>query len=84
MLIENNEFDKISGGVGSHNEKLSVVEDNPYTNVTIRNNTFKDLKGEATTAPKPRELCCATAITIPYRETCYPSAGELLCGRDLP
>lgn len=47
VLIENNEFDKISRGVGSHNEKLSVVEDNPYTNVTIRNNTFKDLKGEA-------------------------------------
>ncbi len=47
VLIENNEFDKVSRGVGSHNEKLSIVEANPYTNVTIRKNTFKNLKGEA-------------------------------------
>lgn len=47
VLIENNEFDKVSRGVGSHNEKLSVVEANPYTNVIIRNNTFKNLTGEA-------------------------------------
>lgn len=47
VLIENNEFDKVSRGVGSHNEKLSIVEANPYTNVVIRNNTFKNLKGEA-------------------------------------
>lgn len=47
ILIQNNSFNKVARGVGSHNEMTSDVESNPYTQVTVRNNTFKNLKGEA-------------------------------------
>ncbi len=47
VLIEKNKFMNVARGVGSHNEMEAGVEKKPYTNVTIRNNTFKNLKGEA-------------------------------------
>ena len=47
ILIENNSFNKVARGVGSHNEMTSNVEKNPYTQITVRNNSFKNLKGEA-------------------------------------
>lgn len=45
VIIENNQFTNVARGVGSHND-MKGVEKNPYTNVTVRNNTFKTLKGE--------------------------------------
>lgn len=47
VLVENNSFNKVARGIGSHNEKEAIVEANPYTQVTVRNNTFSNLKGEA-------------------------------------
>lgn len=47
VIIEDNQFVNVARGVGSHNEKLKIVEKNPYTNITIRNNSFKNMTGEA-------------------------------------
>lgn len=47
VIIENNKFSNVARGVGSHNVKEPIVEADPYTNVTVRNNTFKNLTGEA-------------------------------------
>lgn len=47
VLVEGNSFNKVARGIGSHNDRESIVEVNPYTQVTIRNNTFINLKGEA-------------------------------------
>ncbi len=46
-VIENNQFSNVARGVGSHSAKEKIVEASPYTNVTVRNNTFKNLKAEA-------------------------------------
>lgn len=46
-IIENNTFYNVARGVGSHHEAHSSIEKDPYTNVTVRNNTFRDLEGEA-------------------------------------
>ena len=47
VIIEKNRFVNVARGVGSHNEMLKIVEKNPYTNITIRNNSFKNMTGEA-------------------------------------
>lgn len=46
VLIENNTFTKVARGFGSHNEEQGVKEKNPYTNITVRNNTIKNALGE--------------------------------------
>lgn len=46
VLITNNTFSNVSRGLGSHSEAKGA-EKNPYTNITIENNTFKNCKGEA-------------------------------------
>ncbi len=45
-VIENNRFNRVARGVGSHNSEVGAEKD-PYTNVIVRNNVFKNLKGEA-------------------------------------
>lgn len=47
VIIENNKFVNVARGVGSHNEMTKIVEKSPYTNITIRNNSFKNMAGEA-------------------------------------
>ncbi|MCI9546072.1 MAG: right-handed parallel beta-helix repeat-containing protein [Lachnospiraceae bacterium] len=47
VIIENNRFNNVARGVGSHNEKEKIVEANPYTHVTVKNNSFNNLKAEA-------------------------------------
>ena len=47
VIIEKNEFVNVARGVGSHNEMLKIVEKSPYTDITIRSNSFKNLSGEA-------------------------------------
>ena len=43
VLIENNTFEDVFAGVGSH----SMVYDRPYRNIQIRNNTFRNIRKRA-------------------------------------
>ena len=46
VLITGNIFSDVSRGVGSHSYAQGA-EKNPYTNITVERNTFKNCKGEA-------------------------------------
>lgn len=46
VLITGNTFSDVSRGVGSHSYAKGA-EKNPYTNITVENNTLKNCKGEA-------------------------------------
>lgn len=46
VIIENNSFSNVARGVGSHSTAAGAQR-NPYTNITVRNNKFQNLKGEA-------------------------------------
>lgn len=46
VIIENNTFTNVSRGVGSHSSAAGAQK-TPYTNITVRNNKFQNLKGEA-------------------------------------
>ncbi|MBR3001156.1 MAG: right-handed parallel beta-helix repeat-containing protein [Oscillospiraceae bacterium] len=47
VIIENCKFLNCSRGVGSHNSVGGIIQNPSYTNVTIKNNIFKNLKAEA-------------------------------------